>query len=810
MTETILLVGAGYMGRGYVAAARDLGVRAVLLDEKRWRADHERAVHRFLTPEGPAESQWIEAALAAADEWRPTGALPFAEPHVLAAARVQDRWGLPGPSLAAAEASRNKAVQRALFARAGLPQPAFTVAASAEAAADWARGRYPVVVKPLRGAGSAGVRRVVGEAALLADLARRDLSQEVLVESYSDAPEFSWEALVRDGEVLLGNYTRKFTTGPPEFVELEHRLPGVPDAERERLDPQMAALVAAAGIRTGLVHLEFRDADGLALPMEFAVRTPGDHLMEAMCLAYGHDCFAAAIELALGREVRLPRRATRAAGVVFVSAPRPGRIAAVDAAAASLPETVRFGQRRHVGDEVGGLRSSGDRVGYALLAAPDVAAVAAAAATVRANVTVTMEPEPVSMPAQPLIVVCKWRPEIIAAVLEATPNLILVLDESDMSKADDQLCAAAREVHRIGSFDSIEEVTGVAVDLAVRGVRPDRVLCFAEDGQLGAGRLRSLLGLGGARGPLVDAAIRDKRMMKQLVAAAGVPVADWWSLPVGSDLDNVDAIEYPAVVKPAYGFGTMRTARVEDAAALRRVLADADDTGRLQSRHCIAERFVEGRELHVDALWCGGKPLFLTVSAYDVPRLAVLDAPGRGPRDGSVLLPPERHPELYERLTAMNAEVCGALAIEDSPTHMEVFATEDGELVFSEIATRLGGGWIPAMLTAHLGSDVYRATVDGLLFGHAPAPAPARRHIGALHLRPERAGTITGMPDDAAIAAVEGVLDWKRLKGIGDAFGFDHAMDWCLLVIVGADTAEDLEAAARRAEERITIEVTSR
>jgi biotin carboxylase len=807
MTETMMLVGAGFMGRGYVAAARDLGVRTVLLDEELWRGDHEKDVHRFLTPEGTAESQWLEAALAAADAHRPSGALPFSEPHVLAAARVQDRWGLPGPSLAAAEASRNKAVQRALFARAGLPQPAFTVANSAESAATWARGRYPVVVKPLRGSGSAGVRRVADEAALLADLARRDLGQEVLVESFSDAPEFSWEGLVRDGEVLFGNYTCKTTTGPPEFVELEHRLPWFSGGAGERLDPQMAALVAAAGIRTGLVHLEFRDDAGTALPMEFAVRTPGDHIMELMCLAYRHDFFASAIELALGREVRLPAGAARAAGVVFVSAPRPGRIAAVDAAAADRPEVVRFGQKRHAGDEVGGLRSSGDRVGYALLAAEDAGTVAAAAAAVRAGVQVEMAPEePSALAEGPVVVVCKWRPEIIAAALEATAHLILVLDEDDQSKADDAVCAAARAVYRIGSLDSIEEVTGVAVDLAVRGVRPDRVLCFAEDGQLGAGRLRSLLGLGGSGGPLVDAAIRDKRMMKHLVAAAGVPVPEWWSLPVGAGLADEERIGFPAVVKPAYGFGTMRTTRVEDATALRKALADGGSE-RLHSRHLIAERFVEGRELHVDALWSGGKPLFLTVSAYHAPRLEMLDAGGRGPRDGSVILPPEEHPELYERVTAMNAAVCGALAIEDAATHMEAFETPAGALVFSEIATRLGGGWIPSMLSAHLGADVHRVVLDGILFGHGRTAVPARKHIGALHLRPEQAGTITRMPDDEAIRAVPGVLDWKRLKQTGDTFGLDHAMDWCLVVVFGADTAEGLEAAARRVEEQLRIEV---
>ncbi|MFF9124535.1 hypothetical protein ACF09J_14715 [Streptomyces sp. NPDC014889] len=88
---------------------------------------------------------------------------------------------------------------------------------------------------------------------MLSHLARRDVGRQVLIEEYLDAPEFSWEALVEEGEVIFGDHTRKVTTGPPEFVELQHQLPYLP-ADRDRVDRQTAALVAAAGIRTGIVH----------------------------------------------------------------------------------------------------------------------------------------------------------------------------------------------------------------------------------------------------------------------------------------------------------------------------------------------------------------------------------------------------------------------------------------------------------------------------------------------------------------------------------------------------------------------------
>ncbi|MFF1920719.1 ATP-grasp domain-containing protein [Streptomyces sp. NPDC058221] len=843
MTDTLLLVGAGIMGRGYVAAARDLGLRTVLLDDEAWREKHEQHVAHFETPAGGTETHWLRAALDAADRYPPQGAVPFAEQHVLAAARVQDRLGLPGPSLAAAEASRNKAVQRALFSHSGLPQPDYAVVDDADRAAEWSRGRYPVVVKPLRGVGSAGVRCVAGEDELRADLTRRDLGQQVLIEEYVDAPEYSWEALVQNGEVIFGNHTRKVTTGPPEFVEMQHRLPHRP-ADRDRVDGQTAALVAAAGIRTGIVHLEYRDDGTVLRPMEFAVRTPGDHILELMCRAYGHDFFRSVIELSLGREVGLPSGRPRAAGVVFLSAASPGRITSVDGveAAQLRPDVVRVGQKKHAGDIVTGLHSSGDRVAHALLLADTSAGVDAAADAVLRQIEIRVEPpspEPAPAPAAsaasapaasaapaaeppliaeegPVVVLCKWRPDMVRALLAATPNLHLVLEESELATAaaSPELTAAARSVYRVGSVDSIEELTGVSVDLAVRGVRVDQVLSFSEDAQLGAALLRALLGCGEA-GAHLGAAVRDKRMMKRLVGAAGVAVTEWASLPTDvtfADGNTPPDVGFPAVVKPAFGFGTMSTLRVENAAEITAFLHDLPKPDRLASGHLIVERFVPGRELHIDALWREGKALFLNVSAYYVPRLDHVATDGAAhaatpTRDGSYVLAPEDHPELHERILAMHTTVNEALGIDTAVTHLEVFETPTGDLVFSEIATRIGGGWIPDMLTARLGQSVFSTVATGLLYGAIEPGDSPYRHIGALHLRPSRAGTITALPTGEQIEAVDGVISWRLMKKTGDRVGFSHAMDWCLMVVVGADTAEEFEATLDRVETQLTIEV---
>ena len=390
MTETIMLVGAGVMGRGYVDAARAMGLRIVLLDDPERRTTYEDLVDHFVEPGGRTEAHWLGAALQAAGDHWPHGIVSFNEPHVLAAAWVQTRGQLPGPSLMAADASRNKAMQRILFGHAGLTQPEFGVVATVDDAIAWSRGRYPVVVKPLRGMGSAGVRSVADEPALLADLAQRDVEQQLLVEEYIDAPEYSWEALVQDGEVKFGNYTRKVTSGPREFVELQHQLPWRGGLDTERLDREMAAAVAAVGVRSSLVHLEFRDDGSTMHPMEIAVRTPGDNIMELLNVAYDHDFFRSVLELSLSRPVGTPTAALRSAGIVYVTAPGPGRLEAVHGLdkAAARSDVLRVGQRKALGDDIAGLHSSGDRVAHVVLSIAGEADLASAMDEVRRMIDV--------------------------------------------------------------------------------------------------------------------------------------------------------------------------------------------------------------------------------------------------------------------------------------------------------------------------------------------------------------------------------------------------------------------------------------
>jgi biotin carboxylase len=374
------MVGCGWLGRPYVRRAHERGLTVSVLDSPAilaWDPDGAELgpgdTRRIVA--GSDEEAWVAAAATALREDGPvTAVIPFTEPHVRVAALLAEELGLPGPGLRAAWTSRNKYLQRELFARSGLPQPAFCLARDVLDAGRWAAGRYPVVVKPLAESGSTGVRVVSSAGELAASCADRD---SFLVEQYLAGPEYSVEAIVSRGTVVFSSITRKTTTPPPFCVELEHRVPaGCGAAATAQVTDLLCRVVGALGMGSGIVHLEFRLEPAGPHIMEVAVRMPGDLIMEVVQYATGVDLFDATIAVACG-ERPVPRTAGQRAACVWYPVVPAGVVTAID----GVERTSQLDGVRcvdldvTVGDVVKPLRSSAERVGAVVVEASDTASL---------------------------------------------------------------------------------------------------------------------------------------------------------------------------------------------------------------------------------------------------------------------------------------------------------------------------------------------------------------------------------------------------------------------------------------------------
>src|SRR5215213_2373094 len=149
-------------GRLFARTARNLGFHPVLITTRPGKyADlaEEGAPEVVVVPRVDEDELHALAAARWGGAAGVAGITSSSEYFIATAAALAARFGLPGPDAASVRAARDKSWQRRALSQAGLPAPEFHVVASAGQAEDATRRiGVPVVVKPVDGSGSVGVR----------------------------------------------------------------------------------------------------------------------------------------------------------------------------------------------------------------------------------------------------------------------------------------------------------------------------------------------------------------------------------------------------------------------------------------------------------------------------------------------------------------------------------------------------------------------------------------------------------------------------------------------------------------------------
>lgn len=304
---------------------------------------------------------------------------------------------------------------------------------------------------------------------------------------------------------------------------------------------------------------------------------------------------------------------------------------------------------------------------------------------------------------------------------------------------DDWLAEVAEQVTLVTSeaeyadyrtaFPRVHAVPDYADDVAVEGLlselchsRPISTLVHVtEDDVLRSARVRERFGLPGSR-PAEALPWRDKFLMKQRVSAAGVTTP---AFTVPTDLADARhfaaEVGYPIVVKPRLGFASHGVSIVRDDAQL------AACAVAWNPRDVLLEAFVPGEVYHVDGFTQDGKVLHVAVSRYLNDCLAFQDCQPLG----SIQL--DRDDEEWDTFSDFAGHAVRALPeLDFCPYHLEIFRRPDGELVFCEIAGRLGGAHVMESFTHATGVNPARLWIRhqiGLENGPAvPLPDTGQRY----------------------------------------------------------------------------------
>lgn len=371
-------------GRLFVHAARALGFRPVLVTAN-------PAKYAYLSQPGAPEVIRVDAVdedalfdlIQARFGDALAGITSSSEYWVATAAALAARFGLPAPDAEAVRAARDKSWQRRALQAGGVAAPAYrAVSSAADAVAAADEIGYPVVLKPVSGSGSVGVRAChdADETARHATALFADASGDarVLVEELVEGAEFSVE--VFDGRTI--GVTRKHLGAPPAFVEAGHDYPAPVDDRTARTLAE-TALRGTEILRLGWgpLHWELRMRDGVAVPMEVNPRLAGGFIPELVRHAHGIDLIEQTVRRVVGLPVDVEPAHHRHASIRFLFAPADGRLAAVDGVddARAAADVVDVALYRALGDEMVIHGDFRDRVGHVMACADHAEAACAAA-----------------------------------------------------------------------------------------------------------------------------------------------------------------------------------------------------------------------------------------------------------------------------------------------------------------------------------------------------------------------------------------------------------------------------------------------
>ncbi len=253
------------------------------------------------------------------------------------AARLRERWGLPGMSPEVVRGFRDKELMKERVRAAGLRVPRsrrVTSEAEVRAAAEFIG--FPLILKPIAGAGSADTYRVRTQGELEAAIAAMRGIPEASCEEYVEGEEFTFDTICIGGKPAFENVA-SYLPKPLEARSQEWVSPvviTVRDMYQPRLAPGVKlgrAVLGALGMGDGFTHMEwFLTPKGEAVFGEIGCRPGGAHLVDQMNYTCDVDLFREWARVACFGRFEAPTARKYNAAIIFKRAQGQGRITRIE------------------------------------------------------------------------------------------------------------------------------------------------------------------------------------------------------------------------------------------------------------------------------------------------------------------------------------------------------------------------------------------------------------------------------------------------------------------------------------------------
>jgi biotin carboxylase len=314
--------------------------------------------------------------IKAAKEFRADGIMTMAtDMPMQSVAKACEELHLPGISLETAIIATDKYRMMEVFKEHSVPHPWFyKVNTLHELMVIKKELAYPCVIKPTDNSGSRGVILVRSETELsnaYGYSTKESRSGSVIIQEYMVGKEVSVEVMVKNNEPHIVAITDKITTGEPFFVEMAHSQPS---QQNEKQIAEVAKkAVYAVGISRGPAHVEIMVTPEGPKLIELGARLGGDFITSHLVpLSTGVDIVKATILDSCGMVFNIESTISKTSMIKYLTTDFGviEHIRGIEEAKQVLG-VVDVKLFKGIGDSIGDIHSSNDRVGCVIVQEDD-------------------------------------------------------------------------------------------------------------------------------------------------------------------------------------------------------------------------------------------------------------------------------------------------------------------------------------------------------------------------------------------------------------------------------------------------------
>ena len=258
------------------------------------------------------------------------------EVMVMTAARLREKFGVPGMSVDIVNGFRDKKLMKDRVARAGLRVPRSVRVRNAHDAHEGAALMgYPLVLKPIAGAGSADTYEVRSQQELDVALAKMRHVEEASLEEFIEGDEFTFDTVCVDGKPAFANVAHYLPK--PLIARTNEWISPVIITVRDLKRPEFAKgqelggkVLGALAMGDGFTHMEwFRKPSGEVVFGEIGCRPGGACLVDQMNYTCDIDLFREWARAVCWKSFEAPTVRKYNVAIIFKRARGQGRISRI-------------------------------------------------------------------------------------------------------------------------------------------------------------------------------------------------------------------------------------------------------------------------------------------------------------------------------------------------------------------------------------------------------------------------------------------------------------------------------------------------